>query len=86
MKNKKTLVLLQRIIKQAVEISSNSIIDVFTDFSSHVHLFSIKVYLEGWNPEKDSDYRKDVWLNIYSEDKCNEDLEEIIKYLEEVRK
>ena len=85
MNNEKKLDLVQRILKQAVEISSNSIIDVFIDFSSHVQLLTVKVYLEGWNPESNEDYRKDIWFNIYSEKTCLEQLEEITKYLEEVQ-
>ena len=39
MNNKrKKLDLVQRILKQAIEMSSNSIIDVFVEYSSHVEL------------------------------------------------
>mgnify|MGYP003418254787 CR=1 FL=1 len=79
--NEKELELVQRILKQAIEISSNSIIDVFVEFASHVNLISVKVFLEGWNSNKREDYRKDVWFKVFSEDKCIKELEEITRYL-----
>ena len=83
---RKKLDLVQRILKQAVEMSSNSIIDVFVEYSSHVELFSVRVFLEGWKTNDKEDYRKDVWFRIYDEEHCIKQLREILEYLKGVQK
>ena len=87
MNNKrKKLALVQRILKQAVEMSSNNIIDVFVDWSSHVELLTVKVFLNGWDENHTEDYRKEVWFRVHDEVMCLKQLQEILKYLEGVRK
>lgn len=86
MNNKrKKLDLVQRILKQAVEMSSNNIIDVFVDWSSHVELFTVRVFLEGWENNDKEDYRKDVWFRIFDEEDCIKQLREILEYLKGVQ-
>lgn len=86
MNNKrKKLDLVQRILKQAIEMSSNSIIDVFVEYSSHVELFTVRVFLEGWKTENKEDYRQEIWFRIFDEETNLKQLEEILKYLEEVQ-
>lgn len=81
MNNKKKLELAQQILTQAIEISSNSSIDVFVDFASHVNLITVKVFLNGWSEGVREDYRKDIWFSVFSEDRCLTELNEITKYL-----
>lgn len=83
---KKKLALVQRILKQAVKMSSNNIIDVFVNWSSHVELFEARVYLNGWKPDSEADYRKDVWCRTYNDELCIKELREILKYLKGVQK
>lgn len=81
----KKLALVQRILKQAVKISSNSIIDVSVEYTSHVELLTVRVYLKGWNRNDEADYRQEVWFRIYNEEDCIKKLEEILRYLKGVK-
>lgn len=87
MNKRKKLALIQRILKQAVEMSTNNSIDVFVDWSSHVELLTVKVFENGWseaNPTED--YRAEVWFRIYDEATCLKRLQDILDYLEGVNK
>lgn len=77
--NEKKLELVQRILRQAIEISTNSIIDIFVDFASHVDSICVRVYLEGWEFEKNADLREQIYLD---REDCIEKLNYIDKYLE----
>lgn len=85
MNKRKKLALVQRILKQAIEMSSNNIIDVFVDWSSHVELLTVRVYLEGWQPDKEVDYRKDVWFRTYGDELCIKELKKVLEYLKGVK-
>lgn len=82
---KKKLDLVQRILKQAIEISSNNIIDVFVEYASHVELLTVRVFLKGWNNDNVADYKQEVWFRVYDEKTCLKQLEDTIKYLEEIK-
>ena len=84
--NKKKLESLQRIMKQAVEISTNSDIDVFVSYSGHVDYIGISVYLQGWDMEKDADFKKEIWFTLDDKEQCLKNLAETIEYLEEMEK
>lgn len=81
----KKLELVQRILKQAVEISNNTIADVFVSYSGHVDYIGISVYLQGWNREYEEDYKEEVWFSLSNEERNLKKLEDTIKYLEEVQ-
>lgn len=80
-RNKKKLESVQRILKQAIEISTNSDIDVFVSYSGHVDYIEIRVYLQGWNSESEADYKTEIWSSIRDEDYCLKQLEEASEYL-----
>ena len=81
--NKKMLTLVQRILTQAIEISSTSESKVFVDYSGHVNYISIKGYKQGWK-ENDPDYREDIWFDIYGEEQCTKQLETALEYLNKI--
>jgi hypothetical protein len=78
----KKIELVQRILTQSIEISNNSIIDIFVDFSSHVQGVYVRVHLKGWQPEADADIRKTIFLD---RDNSEEELQDVIEYLETLR-
>lgn len=83
MSNEKTLELVRSILTQAIEISHNSIIDVFVDYASHVDSITVRVYLKGWS----ENLEKDFYRYVYLTDKDSlEQLNYIDKYLLEIRK
>ena len=86
-KYKKKLVLVQRILKLAVEITNNTKVDVFVHYSGHVDYIQCHVYLQGWNDDTSGnpDYRSDLFYSLHTEEESNKQLEETIKYLEEIR-
>lgn len=74
-----------QILGLSVEISTNSSIDIFVDFSSHVRSLSIRVLLTGWstNPMfKDYDLTKTIYLDW---DNSEKDLQEVIDYLRKIK-
>lgn len=77
---------IQRILKLAIEITNNTKADVFVDYSGHVNSISIRAYLQGWGVERNTDYSKDIYFNVFSENECEKELQETIKILEEVQK
>ena len=81
--NEKKLELVGQILTQAIEISTNSIIDVFVDFASHVNSLYVRVYLDGWNFEDKPNFNDYVRLD--SND-CIEKLNYIKEYLSKIRK
>lgn len=81
--NEKKLTLVLGILEQAIEISSNSIIDIFVDFSSHVNLLSVKVYVNGWDYDSDFDFNEYVYIN---DKNCIEKLNYIDSYLKRLKR
>jgi hypothetical protein len=79
----KKIELVSAITALAIEITSNSDIDIFCDFSSHVKSFSTKVILNGWNStEYETDLYKIVYLNWKDSEK---ELQTILDYLKLVK-
>lgn len=80
LQNKIDLVL--EILSLSIDITNNSDVDVFCDYSGHTNGLSIRVILDGWKADSTHiDYHKIVYL-----ERCNEQiLEEIIKYLELIK-
>lgn len=84
---RKKLELVQRILKQALEISTNTSIDVFVDYASHVKSISVKVFLKGWCNQNNPDLNESIYIdNDYIEPECIEKLKEIEKYLKNIEK
>lgn len=83
--NKKELELVRSILSQAIEISSNTNIDVFVNYSGHVDYLSIAVHLQGWNIENKADYRNEIWFSIDNEDHCKKQLIEVLKYFKVIQ-
>ena len=74
-----------QILGLSVEITTNSSIDIFVDFSSHVRSLAIRVLLKGWstNPMfKDYDLTKTIYLDW---DNSEKDLQEVIDYLKKIK-
>ena len=84
-KNKKELELVRQILTQAIEISSNSVIDVFVNYSGHVDYIGIQVYLQGWNVDIKADYKVDIWFGIDKKEHCYKQLKEAVKYLKSLK-
>lgn len=79
----KKIELAQRILTQSIEISTNTIIDIFVEYSSHTTGLSIRVMKDGWvvdNPK--TDYQRTVYLNWNNSE---ENLQEVIDYLETLK-
>lgn len=84
--NNKKIALVTAITELSIEISTNSIIDIFVDFSSHIKGLRIKVILDGWNPEeKWTDFEEVIYLDWPgSEEKLNKVLDYLKKLKEEI--
>ena len=76
--NKKMQLVLD-IMKLGVEISKNTTTDVFVEYSGHVDSLSVRIYVDGWEKDKEH-YSRDVYLNE-TEHRTEED---IIETLEEI--
>ena len=76
--NNKKIDLVRSILSLSINITNNSNVDVFCDYSGHTNGLSIRVLLNGWKAESTHiDYHKIIYL-----DRCKEQtLEEIIDYL-----
>ena len=81
--NNKKIALVTAITGLTLEITSNSDIDIFIDFGSHVKYFSIKVVLNGWN--NNGDYETDLYKTLYLDWDCEKELQEILDYLELIK-
>jgi hypothetical protein len=81
----KKIALVTAITELSIEISTNSIIDIFVDFSSHIKGLRIKVILDGWNPEEmKTDFEEVIYLDWSgSEEKLNKVLDYLRKIKEE---
>ena len=79
----KKITLANEVLKLSIEISTNSIIDCFVNFSSHVQLLDIKVMLKGWNSDNyEVDYEKKVYLDWKDSEK---ELQAIVDYLKNLK-
>jgi hypothetical protein len=78
----KKIDLVRSILSLAIDITNNSDVDVFCDYSGHTNGLSVRVILAGWKAENTYiDYHKIIYL-----DRCNEqNLEEVIKYLKLIK-
>lgn len=81
--NNKKIALVTAITGLALEITSNSDIDIFLDFASHVKYFSIKVVLNGWN--HNGEYETDLYKTLYLDWECEKELQEILDYLKLIK-
>ena len=81
----KKIALVTAITELSIEISTNSIIDIFVEFSSHTRGFSIRVMLEGWNEQPKTDLNRTIYIDWPgSEEKLNEVLDYLRKIKEEL--
>jgi hypothetical protein len=78
----KKIALVRSILELSIEITNSSVVDVFVDYSGHVNCLTVKVYLDGWSPERlQNDYYKILYLD---RDNVNE-LTKIIDYLKLIK-
>ena len=77
--NNKKIALVTAITELSLEITSNSDIDIFLDFASHVKYFSVKVVLNGWL--RNGEYETDLYKTLYLDWDCEKELQEILDYL-----
>lgn len=81
MTNKKIELVLD-ILTQSIQISNNSIIDIFVEFASHTNEVNIRIYLKGWGLQPSPDVRRTIYLNW---EESQEELQEVIEYLKEIK-
>lgn len=63
----KKISLATEILSLSIEISTNSIIDIFVDYSSHTKGMSIKIIKQGWTQNtspNDYDISKNFYLDM----------------------
>ena len=76
---KDKIALVTAITEQSIEISDNSIIDIFVDYSSHIKSLSVKVLLNGWS---EGNYKPDFNKTIYLDwNNAEKELQEALDYL-----
>ena len=80
--NNKKIELVQSIQALSLEITNESDIDIFYDYSSHVKVFIIKVILNGWN---DIEYETDLYKTVYLDWDCEKELCEILQFLKTIK-
>jgi len=70
----------------AYDISTLLDHDIFMDYSPHLNLLTVRVYLNGWASgarNRDADFKEDVYFsNLFNQAK----VDEIIRYLEKLLK
>ena len=76
------IALVMEILELSINITNNSATDVFCDYSGHTNGLSVRVMLNGWNPETmESSYSKILYL-----DRCKvNDLKEVVDYLQAIK-
>lgn len=87
----KIMKLVLDIMRLGVEISENTKTDVFVEYSGHVDLLRVLIFVDGWEKDKEY-YSRDVYLNE-TEHRTEEDIIEILeeiyaelsKYKEELK-
>ena len=79
----KNIELVRQILTQSIEISNNSIIDIFVEFSSHTKGLNIRVMLEGWSEQAKTDLNKTIYIDWPG---SKEKLNEILDYLKSIRR
>ena len=84
MEDKKIEELMQEILKKSYIINKNTKHSVFVDFSGHVSLFTVCIYLNGWENNKDIDIKLEVYLDRKNQKQIIEKLESMLKRLEEL--
>ena len=73
--------LLKRIMELAYEKSTNTNADIFVGYYPHVELVDVRLYLDGWQMNREPDEA----LGVYFDEEENiQNLEEIIKRLESI--
>ena len=74
--------LVRSILSLSIEITNNSITDVFCSYSGHTNGLTVSVILDGWKSENPkTDYREIIYLDRVSVKK----LQEIIDYLKLIK-
>ena len=76
-----------KIMGLALDISTNSDVDVFLCYSPHCDLLEVRVFLEGWKREESCDKSFRTYINVddyRSVDDINNVLDEILNYLEKM--
>ncbi len=72
--------LLQKIIIKAYEITTNTKHDAFVKYWGHINSIEVSIIRDGWKPNKDNSFCRDVYLN---RENTKEELERVLKVLEE---
>ena len=73
--------LILEIMKVALEKNQRNKNTIFLTFHGHVNFFDIRVYEKGWKEGETSDYNKDVYMSVGSEDVVIKQLKDILDYL-----
>lgn len=68
----------RQILTQAIEISTNSIIDVFVEYSSHTKGLNIRIMLDGWSEHAQTDLNKTIYIDWKDSEKK---LQGVLDYL-----
>lgn len=72
--------LLQKIILKVYEITINTKHDAFVKYWGHVNSIEVSIIRDGWKPNKDNSFSKDICLD---RENAKEELEIVLKILEE---
>jgi outer membrane protein assembly factor BamD (BamD/ComL family) len=73
--------LILEIMKTALEKNQENKNTIFIDYSGHVQLLNIQVYLNGWKDYKQANYTKDLYMSIHPEKENIEELSKILEFL-----
>ena len=78
----KKIALVNAITELSIKITQTTKADVFCDYSGHVNGLTVRVMLNGWQPDYiEPNYSKIIYL-----DRCKvNDLEEIVDYLQYIK-
>lgn len=78
----KNIELVRQILTQSIEITNNSIIDIFVEYSSHTKGLNIRVMLKGWNEQPKTDLNRTTYIDWPGSEEA---LEEVLDYLKSIK-
>ncbi|WP_336154729.1 hypothetical protein [Fusobacterium polymorphum] len=85
MLNKEIKEKILKIIELGLEVNSREKNTVFVNYSGHCDVLELRIHSEGWKQGKGANFFRDVYLATLSQREAEQNLDGIIKELEELK-
>ena len=85
MLNKEIKEKILKIMELGLEVNSREKNIVFVNYSGHCDVLELRIHSEGWKQGKGANFFRDVYLATLSQREAEQNLDGIIKELEELK-